>query len=350
MSLVLTLFLVSFGIWILLSWEDILTRKKEISLFILTCLVLLVVAEAVSYIIIPPKPISRYGWQPEANSEVNWNMPHINGTKKRVLIKYYDYGFKRWGDINSNKSKILVIGDSFTEMFYVSNGQEYYSYLEKAFPGYEFFVYGASGYGTLQEYMVLNDTFDLIKPDIILWQFCGNDFINNLHSYESKVFLNNNRVYRPYFENGNIIYKKPRPLWWLRKYSRFFAFVLEKYDNIFFEKNVIAEREGKIKSYYPEEQKKSLKITEEIFRLVKDKTLNTPILLFEACFNTLEYNTLCSDFNLTCDYGLREHLQNKEKEGYYLTTVFDGHWNEAGNKLVGEYLVNYLKNNTFLIR
>lgn len=253
-----------------------------------------------------------------------------------------DYGFKRWGDVHTNKSKVLLIGDSFTQMYYVLNGQEYYSYLEKAFPEAEFFVFGGTGYGTLQEYMVLNDTFDLIEPDMILWQFCKNDLMNNLHSYEIKVGCYNNGINRPYLENGEITYKKPRPLWLLRKYSRFFDYALWKYDEFIY--SIGCQEEENKTINYPDEQKKAYDVTKEIFSLIRDKTKETPIVMFEACLDSHEFSMLCDDLNITCIYGLRDHLQSKEKEGIRVTNKINKHWNENGNKLVGEYLAEALDN------
>src|SRR5688500_5741406 len=43
---------------------------------------------------------------------------------------------------------------------------------------------GAGGYGTLPEYLVLDQTIDEIQPTMILWQFCTNDFISNDHDLE----------------------------------------------------------------------------------------------------------------------------------------------------------------------
>jgi alkylation response protein AidB-like acyl-CoA dehydrogenase len=43
-------------------------------------------------------------------------------------------------------------------------------------------VYGGHGYGTLQEYLVIDKYIDEIKPDLILLQVCSNDFTNNLEN------------------------------------------------------------------------------------------------------------------------------------------------------------------------
>jgi hypothetical protein len=72
------------------------------------------------------------------------------------------------------------------------------------------FAYGGGGYGTLQEYMILDRYVDKINPDMVLWQFCANDLIINSHELESASFSNNNQMKRPYYENDQIKWLFPR--------------------------------------------------------------------------------------------------------------------------------------------
>ena len=110
-------------------------------------------------------------------------------------------------------------------------------------------------------------------------------------------------------------------------------------------KRVIEEREGRIKTDYPDEQKKAYEVTKEIFGLVREKTGDTPIVIFEACYDTPEFESLCSEMNMVCIHGIRDYLTEKEKEGFNTkTSDLDSHWNELGNKFVSEYLVESLKN------
>ena len=72
------------------------------------------------------------------------------------------------------------------------------------------FAYGTGGYGTLQEYLVLDEVIDEIQPTMILWQFCTNDFINNDHDLEVASTLNNNGWIRPYWEKGQAQLRSPK--------------------------------------------------------------------------------------------------------------------------------------------
>ena len=72
---------------------------------------------------------------------------------------------------------------------------------------------GRCGYGSLQEFMILGRYLDEISPDIVLWQFCSNDFINNYHELESVSFSNNNQMTRPYYKNSDIEWLFPKKVW-----------------------------------------------------------------------------------------------------------------------------------------
>lgn len=78
--------------------------------------------------------------------------------------------------IDPTKKTLLVIGDSYTQASHVEKGEAYYDYLSDR---YNLFAFGASGFGTYQEFLTLKLHFTKIKPDLVLLQFCSNDFINN---------------------------------------------------------------------------------------------------------------------------------------------------------------------------
>ena len=90
-----------------------------------------------------------------------------------------------------------------TQAVEVSDDQTYYSRLKRLLD-IEVFAYGGGGYGTLQEFLIFDKYVDLIKPDIVLWQFSNNDIINNAPDLEAASTINNNGLVRPYLVNGHI--------------------------------------------------------------------------------------------------------------------------------------------------
>jgi len=68
----------------------------------------------------------------------------------------------------------------------VSDEDTYYAIIKRKLDA-EVFAYGAGGFGTLQEYMILDRYVDMIHPSLILWQFCLNDFITTTRHWRLPV-------------------------------------------------------------------------------------------------------------------------------------------------------------------
>lgn len=105
------------------------------------------------------------------------------------------YGFRKFGDTASNRKKVLIVGDSFTNAINIDDSKTYYAQLGDA---YEVFVYGVSGYGTYQEYLILKKYMETIQPDVVVVQFCGNDVSDDHLPLEKLSLYNNQLQIRPY--------------------------------------------------------------------------------------------------------------------------------------------------------
>ena len=169
---------------------------KEISFFVVFTIILYIIVDLLLGKFYPKVHVpTKYGWSVPANKKVTSSVQDTKGNFRKVVNRYFDHGFKRWPKYNDGKPRVLIIGDSFTQMVQVSNGEEWYAYLERAFPDIAFYVFGGGGYGTLQEYMVMDDYFDEIRPDAIIWQFCRNDFHNNYYEMAIKKINLQNLIY-----------------------------------------------------------------------------------------------------------------------------------------------------------
>lgn len=85
---------------------------------------------------------TKYGWSVAADRKITRTVQDTQNNFRKVVNQYFSHGFKRWPDASGNKSRVLILGDSFTEMTYVSNGEEWYAYLERAYPDIAFYVFG----------------------------------------------------------------------------------------------------------------------------------------------------------------------------------------------------------------
>jgi len=295
--------------------------------------------------------------------QIGWqNSPNLSRNNYRQLygnINYstQKYGFRIFGNTNTHKTKILIIGDSFTMADNISDGNSYYDYLLKNNSNIEIFVYGGGGYGSLQEYMILDKYIDEINPNIILWQFCDNDFINNDHELESRSMLHGGLDPRPYYINDEIIVTVP----WQRhgKLYNFFhklyfikltlleIRILEKDHLITIEKELTQDHSLYLNSY---------QTTENIMKLVINRIGEIPLISFNAKIYddfpnwwSKAFNKIANDNNFIFLTQITDSLTSARDSGinidYYPE---DAHWNQTGHSIVGNVLLEYLVNNNFI--
>lgn len=87
------------------------------------------------------------------------------------------------------------------------------------------------------------------------------------------------------------------------------------------------------------------RVTLEILRMARKRARDIPFFLFSANQLGDREESLCVETSITCIPGVWDHLEHQEAQGIMLGVVDDGHWNKAGNRYVGEYLVQYLRHN-----
>ena len=329
--------------------------KQEAILLVISSLLALILGDASLNVVFGPiyKP-TRYGWTSPENQTQLRTVQDQPGQFRTVETRYFRAGFKRWGNLKSPNTKVLILGDSYTQMMYVSNGEEWYGYLEKAFDTVEWFIYGSGGYGSLQEYMVLNDYIDQIKPNLILWQFSPNDYVDNSYVWDRKFYPYNNFGVRPYLEHGQIVYKLPMPLPFLRKYSKMADLLLAIYDakmkestraiprTIIHSDKIFDPTESPLTA---QEKKELYRVTLEILRMARERARAVPFFLFSVHQLGDIEESLCVETGMTCIPGVWDHLERQKAHGVTVEVVDDGHWNKAGNRYAGEYLVQYLRHN-----
>ena len=218
--------------------------KKNFKIFISIlayCILVLIFFDFTFEKILNTKSINQdddeLGWVLKANKEVLFNQKTSQGKNYKVKFKSSPINrFREYGNINNDIKKILIIGDSFTCGPYASNNEMYYSLIKKKFEendiNLEWFVMGASGYGNAQQFQLLKMYFKEIKPSIILYQFCVNDFFDN--SFEiSKLSTSHDQFYRRSYFDDNAFFKNDSLS---SKLYRFFyrnSFIFKKIDQVY---------------------------------------------------------------------------------------------------------------------
>ncbi len=295
---------------------------------------------------------SELGWLPGPNMDILTVKPDAEGEYYALRITSDENGFRVFGNLESgDKKKILFIGDSYTQAMEVSDSKIYFSQLQDDL-NIEVFGLGTGGYGTLQSYLLLQKWIELIQPDIVVYQFCTNDFVNNSYALEAQSIFNNNGLKRPYLINGEIVHKLPKKWAAIRhfanKYSRFLYYILSRIDIM---KSQIATDsvEYTIRdqgSEYPE-YRESIETTEEIIRRMRDEV--------EA--SGAEFYTFSSDDNQPYygDYfeivsnlegvqlieGVSASIREAEELGVTVRAADMAHWNNEGHRIAAEVLKGY---------
>ena len=341
-------------------WSDNPLDRRAILISVVLSLFAVILPDLIGKFLFPPVySATRYGWSVVPDRTVEKSVQDAPETVRTIKVRYGKNGFKRWGDINSKKIKMLILGDSQTEMAYVSNGEEWYAYIERNLNAVELFVFGGGGYGTLQTFMVLDDSFNAIRPDILLWQFCDNDYANNLYELDIRGYPFNNHAVRPYLEDGKIEYRLPLPFSTLRRTSFIADRLLVRHDNRMWRiatENIDRYLENRTKNLTQHEKqvqdrllKQAHQTTDLIFAKIRNRVGNIPIYLFNGCGSLTENEEkLCQRHNLVCIPGVSEYVLAKKAEGLSVTIVNDGHWNKLGNQLAGQYLSDFLNKTVFV--
>ena len=295
------------------------------------------------------------GWRATADYEESLTQRTKGGVSYTVHRSQHKYGFRQFGNLQANKPKLLVIGDSFTQATAVSDDKTYYGILGELLD-VEVFAYGAGGYGTLQEYMILDRYVDEIRPDLILWQFCINDFINNDNALERASTMNNNGMLRPYWEKNTIAYLSPKPTGqqireWINHHSRFLYFLVSRIDRL----RAVTNHDSvetfiNAQGFKHEGFSHAVQVTDDLMKRVRTRTGSTPIVAF-SCADAQPYSDAFA--MISTHYGIEywndvgAAIQQAATHGKDVETS-DDHWNEAGHRLVAASLAHHLQGNRFV--
>ena len=144
------------------------------------------------------RPDDELGWAP---------IPGVEGTyavEGRTFLRINADGFRDEEHALAKPEatlRIAVLGDSFTEAREVPLEETYWKVMERRLAdcaisqerGVEVLNFGVNGYGTAQEYLVLEAHVWKYRPDIVLLAvFTGNDVWNNSRALDG-------HEHRPYF-------------------------------------------------------------------------------------------------------------------------------------------------------
>jgi hypothetical protein len=287
------------------------------------------------------------GWRVAPGFVFRGDVTDKSGNQYKVSITVDEAGC-RWvrAGNSSNSPCIFFVGDSFTMAVDASDEKTYYAWIAKVLKANAVAI-GGGGYGTCQEFLVLDRFLDRIRPDMVVLQLCDNDFINNSCELESLSTRNNNSMRRPYLdESGHLFYAMPggyprifpRLRMLVNRHSRFLYFVFSRIDRCRSAsgdsvEDVIVQKGRDFPLY-----NQAVRVTAVALEMIRQRVpKDIPVVAFCAG-DCDELRSLCRKTGIQFIDGVSETLARAEQTGHSVRAADGAHWNETGHKIVGEYL------------
>ena len=311
--------------------------------------VLVVAGELYGAVYIDAKRVYRFdnemGWAPKSNFRYNSRHSDIAGNTYDVTLTTNEYGFRQWGELGSEKPRILFIGDSVTGDPNMSDQDAYFGRVN-ALVDAEVFAIGGGGYGTLQELMVLKEYVNIIDPDYFVLQFCTNDFSNNSLYLESTSIVRNQKNLRPYLDGNQIVYRLPPGHWYrfLYKYSHIFRFLDRKLQiyqyNLY---NGYIPPEEKDEERIHKETVSAEQVTERLLKMMVDSVPRKARSLVFTCSTKKQTDSerwirVSENAGFSPLPDVSAAVEKAEKEGVVVRASDGSHWGPQGHRIAGEVL------------
>jgi len=291
------------------------------------------------------------GWIPNPSYTFHGERLDAHGKKYHADVFQENRDFRVFGDTSRAKTRrVLFLGDSFTHAVEVSNDSTFYSIFARSLD-VEVFTLGTGGYSTLQECMLLKKHVGKIEPDVVILQFCYNDFISNHYQLELRSVINNNGLRRPYMSAaGDIFFAIPKKHSLIRdmaiNHSRLLYFILSRLDMLEAGgesiEDEIREKGLKIAAF-----RESVDITGKLVRSIKD-CLPAGTALYAFCVYQEEpffsqMKKLFRENDVPFIEGVSEELVRARHEGLDISADDCRHFNRMGHRLVAGELEKFFR-------
>jgi len=127
------------------------------------------------------------GWLPIANSVGTF------AGSRTIGIQHNSLGLRDVEHERIERPTVLFVGDSFVWGYDVEASERFTDLLRAELPGIEIVNAGVNGYGTDQEYLLLNRIWSAVRPDVVVLNFTtSNDRNDNTSNMISDGY------YKPY--------------------------------------------------------------------------------------------------------------------------------------------------------
>jgi len=292
-----------------------------------------------------------FGWLPTPDYSFTGELRDAGGNPYHVEISTDDRGFRLYGNPGeTHRRKVLFLGDSYTQAMHVSDDKTYYGLLRDELD-IEVFAYGVEGYGSLQEYMVLDRFFDDIKPDVVVIQFCPNDIINNNPELERNSTLNRMGLRRPYLVDGEVVYETAAPFPRLRNfaahYSRLLYVIIRGIDRMNVRPEESIEQVVRVEGMANPLFRQSVETAGQVLKMIRERVSpETEIYAFSSDWGRPyhpEFRRISEEAGIHFIDGNGRALKMAEQRGVTTRAADTAHWNNAGHRIVADVLKRHLQ-------
>ncbi len=364
---------------------------KNLLLSLASLLVTLLVIEIILRLFFPQ--ITAHDAMFKADDELGWTF--IPEKKGMIIYPGVDDHYITTNSIgfrdddpgtNSSAKKIMVLGDSFVSNIAVEKNEVFTEVLENNLPSVEVMNFGVNGYGTVQEFGVLQEWLPQMKPDLVIFTvFIRNDFTDNLRGSQwlyprptaSLSTDGSKLVFNPLSEPSEAI-AQPKKSWYRKLHL--YEFASRRIRNM----KSATSQEGFARAYTPPElylcKKEPSPETLEMYAIMEQlllevdrfgKRQGVPIVFALAPSQFQVYESLWQEIlavapeagdsydpslpnDRLMEFGhqnglmmidLLPYLSSESVKEELLYNREEQHWTPRGNEVVAEALQNYLNEN-----
>lgn len=321
-----------------------LSKQRKLVFYVLTIALVAVFLEGLgwAYVLIKQarKPSlmedDHFGWVTIPNVNSKREMPPYGIVEYSTL----EDGFRVFGDTAGSR-KVMVVGDSYTQARVVNDGRTYYQELGRRLDS-EVFAFGSGGWGTFQQFMMIDRYVDEIRPDVVVWQMHGNDFYDNSWRLAATAGVSNYMV-RPFYENGRAVYRYPHlsPIVRAILPRSVFLQVFSKYLRLLQPRTRWVEIDDPL-------MLESKYATASILDLAQKRLGSTPVVAFSASQKTgapvnVALRELAEDAGFMFTTAPLDSVRAAESRGVVVNgRPYDAHWNDTGHQIAGAALADVL--------
>jgi len=239
---------------------------------------------------------------------------------------------------------VLFLGDSFTQGTEVSSGSLYYDVFEQASGGrFAVAAAGAGGFGTAQQYLLMEKVFAAVQPRVVFWQLTSNDVGENVYTGTD---ISGVQRLRPFYAAGADRFEMRNPSLWLLRHSELAKYVYGELLKI--ERSRPFGLTRVISWFTPaDDPARSARITREglqvMEKLVAKARRAHPDTIFigfsvDSSYDEA-YRAAFETQGALYFSGLPAQVQKAGAGARLDCAPVDAHWNHAGNRVAGQVLL-----------